>query len=115
LTSREAHCLLDILVAAEDAISFSRTTTFEHFEENALIRRAVLHCLMIIGEAAGRVEAAAEAEVPDLPWRRMKNLRNLLIHDYEGVDLPLIWQIVTVELPVVIAALDPLFPERPKP
>ena len=45
----------------------------------------------------------------------MKNLRNVIVHDYEGVNLPIIWEIVTVELPVVVAVLDPLFPERPKP
>jgi uncharacterized protein with HEPN domain len=115
LTSREQHSLLDILVAAEDALTFIQTITFEAFERNVLVRRAVLHCLMIIGEAAGRIDEAAEAEVPDLPWRRMKNLRNVLIHQYEGVNLPLIWEIVTLELPVVVAVLDPLFPERPKP
>ena len=106
--------MLDILVAAEDALTFVRSMTYEQFETNTLVRRGVLHCLMIIGEAAGRIEAAAEAEVPDLPWRRMKNLRNVLIHEYEGINLPLIWGIVTSELPLVMAALDPLFPERPR-
>ena len=42
----------------------------------------------------------------------MKNLRNVIVHDYEGVKLPRIWEIVIDELPVVVAALDPLFPER---
>ena len=52
--------------------------------------------------------------MPDLPWRKMKNLRNAIVHDYEGVNLPVIWDIVMHELPLVVAALDPLFPERPK-
>lgn len=79
------------------------------------MRRAVLSCLTEIGEAAGRIEAAAELERPDLPWRKMKNLRIAIVHDYEGVNLPITWRIVTEELPAVVAALDPLFPERPKP
>jgi uncharacterized protein with HEPN domain len=45
----------------------------------------------------------------------MKNLRNVIVHEYEGVNLWMVWQIVVVELPIVVAALDPLFPERPKP
>jgi len=84
LTSRERQYLLDILVAAEDAVSF-------------------------VGIAEG-----TESEVPDLPWRRMKNLRNVIIHDYEGVNLPLVWEIVNSELPPLIGALAPLFPERPQ-
>ncbi len=80
-----------------------------------MLRAAVLHSLTIIGEAAGRIAQTSEIEVPDLPWKRMKNLRNVIVHDYEGVNLPIIWEIVTVELPAVVAVLYPLFPERPKP
>jgi len=72
------------------------------------------HSLTVLGEAAGRIDESTEADVPDLPWRKMKNLRNAIVHDYEGVNLPVIWDIVMHELPLVVAALDPLFPERPK-
>jgi len=112
LTSRERQHLLDILLAAEDALSFVRGKAFEEFAASALIRRAILHCLAVMGEAAGRIDDASESEVPDLPWRPMKNLRNVIVHDYEGVNLPRIWEIVTVELPIVVAARDPLFPQR---
>jgi uncharacterized protein with HEPN domain len=115
LTSREHQYLLDILLEAESAVRFVRDLTFAAFVEDELRRHAVLHCLTIIGEAAGRITDETASEKPDLPWRKMKNLRNFIVHDYEDVNMPLIWQIVTSELPVVIAALDPLFPERPKP
>ena len=104
--------MLDVLLAAEDAVSFVRDQTFEDFLESKVTQRAVLHCLAIIGEAAGRIADSKKAQVPDLPWRSMKNLRNVIVHDYEGVKLPRIWEIVTKELPPVVAALDPLFPER---
>lgn len=86
--------------------------TFETFVETRIARNAVLHCLTVIGEAAGRVSDGSAAELPDLPWRKMKNLRNFIVHEYEDVNMPVIWKIVLEELPVVIAALDPLFPER---
>jgi uncharacterized protein with HEPN domain len=115
LTSRDRQYLLDILLHAEDALTFVRGASFDDLGTNVMLRNAVLHSLTILGEAAGRVAELAEAEIPALPWRRMKNLRNVIVHDYEGVNLPIIWEIVTVELPVVVAVLDPLFPERPKP
>lgn len=80
-----------------------------------MLRKAVLHSLAVLGEAAGRIDPATMPDVADLPWRKMKNLRNVIIHDYEGVNLPVIWDIVTNELPGVVAALSPLFPERPQP
>lgn len=115
MTSRDQQYLLDILIYAEDALTFIRDASFNDLQTNAMLRAAVLHSLTIIGEAAGRIPQTSELDVPDLPWKRMKNLRNVIVHDYEGVNLPIIWEIVTVELPVVVAALTPLFPERPKP
>jgi uncharacterized protein with HEPN domain len=115
LTSREQHSLLDILLKAEDAASYVRGIAYESFAEDVMKRDAVLHCRTIIGEAAGRISERVAADLPSLPWRKMKNLRNLIVHQYEGVNLPIIWNIVTVELPEVVSALDPLFPERPKP
>jgi len=112
LTSRELQYLLDILLAAEDALSYVHSQTFEEFAASAITKHAVLHCLTIVGEAAGRISVASETDVPDLPWRSMKDLRNVIVHDYEGVHLPRIWEIVTIELPLVVRALDPLFPER---
>jgi uncharacterized protein with HEPN domain len=114
LTSRKRQYLLDILIAAEDAVSFTRELSMADFATTPLVHRAVLQCLTVIGEAAGRLDDRCESEIAELPWRRMKNLRNVIVHEYEGLDLQLIWQIVTDELPRVVAVLDPLFPERPK-
>jgi uncharacterized protein with HEPN domain len=113
--SRKRQYLLDILLEAEDALMFVRGASFDDLCANAMLRKAVLHSLTVLGEAAGRIDESTEADVSDLPWRKMKNLRNVIVHDYEGVNLPVIWDIVTRELPAIIAALAPLFPERSKP
>jgi len=112
LTSHDQQWLLDVLLAAEDALSFVHDETFEQFLESKLTQRAVLHCLAIIGEAAGRIAESSMSEIPDLPWRSMKDLRNVILHQYERVNLPRIWKIVNDELPPVVNALDSLFPER---
>ena len=82
---------------------------------NPLVRAGVLHSLAIIGEAAARVLKVEDPEpLPDLPWRKMADLRNVIVHEYDGIRLDRIWLVLEVELPLVIAALDPLFPERPQ-
>ncbi|HEX2060644.1 MAG TPA: HepT-like ribonuclease domain-containing protein [Thermoanaerobaculia bacterium] len=115
MTSRERQYLLDILIAAEDALTFVRGLRRDDLETNILVQRAVLQCLTVIGEAAGRIGEPTELETPALPWRKMKDLRNVIVHDYEGVNLPIIWEIVTTELPKVVVLLHPLFPERGRP
>ena len=52
-----------------------------------------------IGELANRVEAAFAESHPQVPWRLLYGLRNRIVHDYEGVNLQLIWEIIQDDLP----------------
>jgi len=112
LKSRERHSLLDILLAAENARSYVGAMSYDEFVDSGLVRDAVLHCLTVIGEAANRVAKESYGELPQLPWRDMVDLRNFVVHQYEDVNMPTIWDVIQRDLPVVVAALDPLFPER---
>lgn len=50
---------------------------------------------------------------PEIPWVRIGNFRNLLIHEYDKVDLPLVWHVVTSDVPQLIQNLTPLVPAEP--
>jgi uncharacterized protein with HEPN domain len=114
LTSRERQYLLDILLAAEQAKVFIAGRGESVLAEDVLIRAGVLHSLMIIGEAASRIlKVENPGPLPDLPWRKMADLRNVIVHEYEGIQLGPIWRVLEHELPIVIETLTPLFPERP--
>jgi len=104
LRSRDLHSLLDILLAAEGARRYVGAMQYDEFLANELVRDAVLHCLTVIGEAANRIAKESYTELPQLPWRDMIDLRNFVVHQYEDVNMP--------SMPVVVATLDPLFPER---
>lgn len=60
---------------------------------------AVVRNLEIVGEAAKQVPDSLRAEVPEIPWRQMAGMRDKLAHDYFGVDLALVWDVVAKELP----------------
>lgn len=69
---------------------------------------AVIRNLEIVGEAAKRVPDSIRDQAPGVPWREMAGMRDKLAHDYLGVDLNLVWDVVASELPsarVRIAAL----------
>jgi uncharacterized protein with HEPN domain len=76
------------------------------FEQDRLMQLAVVRLLEIVGEAAARTPEPVKSRHPDIPWRQISGLRNRLIHGYDTVDLGVVWAVLTVDLPELIARLD---------
>ena len=77
----------------------SAGVTREQFERDETLQRAVVRSLEIIGEASKRVPAATRAQHVDVQWRAMAGIRDRLIHDYFGVDLDLVWDVLQNKIP----------------
>ncbi len=107
---RDAALLLDMVLAAEGALSFATGLDERAFLASDLHQSAVIRKLEILGEAAGRVSKSCCAAHPEIPWKEMTGLRHRLIHGYGDVRLDIVWQVVTETLPGVVAALRPLLP-----
>ena len=107
----DAH-LLDILKAARLAIEFKGPTEKEDFLEDAKTQSAVLHQLLIVGEAVKRISPDFRAAHPEVPWKLIAGTRDKLIHFYEGVDLEEVWKMVTSDLAELIQLIEPLAPDR---
>lgn len=82
----------------------------EAYADQVLIQHAVLYNLQVMGEAAKRVPQDYRAAHPEIPWRQMAGLRDVLIHDYEGVDVAQVWMIVEKNLPELKRALLDVLP-----
>ena len=67
---------------------------------------AVVRNLEVLGEAARQIPDEFAAGHPDVPWRKITGLRNRIVHDYFGLDLEIIWQIVRNDLPSLRATLE---------
>ena len=109
----ESAYLLDMLLAARDALEFAAGLTFSQFEESRLHQHAVVKAVENIGEAASRVSADTKQTKqahPEIPWRQVIGMRNRLIHAYFDINLDILWQVVQDDLPELIAQLEPLVP-----
>ena len=69
------------------------------FEQSRLIQHAVIRNLQTMAESSQRLSDASKALAPDLPWRAIAGFRNVIVHDYLGVDLGMVWQVLVADLP----------------
>lgn len=108
-TGRDAALLLDMLLAARDAVGFVAGIDEAAFLASRL-QNAVIRALEVLGEAAGKVSADCRTAHPEIAWREMTAMRHRLIHGYAEVRLDLVWTVVRIHLPPLVAALAPLVP-----
>jgi uncharacterized protein with HEPN domain len=94
--------LEDIRDNAQAACEFVGAMTEAAFAADRKTLYAVLRALEVIGEAAKRVPAEVRGRYPDIDWRGMAGLRDIIIHQYDRIDHRVPFQIVTAQLPAIV-------------
>lgn len=90
---------------ASKVLSYCKGYTYETFSADSKLVEACVFNLSQIGELAHKIDADFAEAHPNVPWRRLYGLRNRIVHDYDGVNLTLIWQIVEDDIPALIREL----------
>ncbi|MCX6810048.1 MAG: DUF86 domain-containing protein [Candidatus Berkelbacteria bacterium] len=88
-----------MLEAANNISAFRGKAGKEHFLDNIYMQSAVIRQLEIIGEAAKRVSSDFKKAHPEVEWKKAAGMRDVLIHDYFGVDLKGVWGTITIHTP----------------
>lgn len=82
------------------------------FAEDEKTVDAVLRNMTVIGEAARAVPLEVEKRYPNVPWEKMRGFRNVVVHEYFGVSVPLLWRTVRVNLPPLVPDLERILVEN---
>lgn len=114
--SRSDSFRLHDMLAAIDAIAqYTDGLDFAAFVVQRQVQHAVLFNMQVVGEAANRLDESLRRSYPAVPWTQMVGMRNVIVHGYFAVNLQIIWNTVTEDLPrlkphlaAILAAMDPL-------
>ena len=97
-----------MLEAAGKAVTFTRRRSRKDLDGDEQFQFALVHLLEIVGEAAKGVSGAYRDRTPEIPWKDVARTRDRLIHGYFDIDLDIVWDIATVDLPKLIPQLKRL-------
>ena len=101
--------LRDILEAARLIASYLKDTTEADFLANSEKQNAVIRRIEIIGEATAHLTESTRQAIPELPFRKMRGMRNIVAHDYANVDLGIVWDVGTLHIPEILTVLEKFF------
>jgi len=100
MPERKASAIInDILKCIDHIQNYTANLSFEDFSKNFMAVEACLYNIQIIGEAVSHLPEEVKEKETSIPWLLIKGMRNRLIHEYFGTDLPLVWDTIKNDLP----------------
>jgi len=93
------------LDASEKAVEFVRGKDRSSLDQDEKLALALVRLIEIIGEAGAKVSTEVQFQNAEIPWKEIVGTRNRLVHGYEDVDLDVVWQVATKDLPVLTGKL----------
>lgn len=90
--------LSDILESRERILEYTKGMTYKDFAKSNITIDAVVRNLEVIGEAASRLPSEIKTRSPEIEWRKIVGLRNILTHEYFGINTQIVWDVVENKL-----------------
>lgn len=110
--SRDEAVLLDVARAARLVAAFKQGMDKAAFLRDIKTQSAVLHQLLVMGEAVKRLSEDFRHQHPEIPWVLVAGMRDKLIHGYDIIDLDEVWKTADVDVPNLLSLVEPLLPRQ---
>ena len=102
---RDLQFLLDMLQSAELIVTYTAQCSKAEFVGNVQLQDSVIRRLLVIAEAARRVSEPTRQNLPNVSWQEINGMRNRLVHEYDDLNLNIVWDVVQNEIPMLIEEL----------
>jgi uncharacterized protein with HEPN domain len=106
--SRDQEALVDIAEAAKLILRYVEGVEEDALATNIEKQDAILRRITIIGEATKRLSKDFREKHPTIPWKEIAGIRDVIIHDYDEVDLDEIWAVISENVPELLTYIEPL-------
>jgi uncharacterized protein with HEPN domain len=108
--SRDSASLLDIVRAGQLVLQFAQGVDREQLASDILRQSAILYQISIMGEATKRLSREFREQHPEVPWDDVAGMRDIIAHQYDRVDLDIVWQVIQRNIPELLDMITPLLP-----
>lgn len=102
---RDEASILDALIFAQRILEFTSGLDEEMFASDLKTQAAVLYEISVLGEAMRRISPEFQKQYSEIPYGKIIGMRNKLVHDYEEINLKLVWSVIQRDIPELIANL----------
>jgi len=103
---RDKEYLTDILESCKLIVSHTSNIAKDEFLDDVKCQDAVIRRFEIIGEAARRISDEMKSKYPEIPWFEMTGMRNAMIHEYDDVDMVIVWETVKSDIPALVTTIE---------
>ncbi len=108
---RDLVSLLDALIFAQRILEFTSGMDRVAFENDLKTQAAVLYQISVLGEAMRRISPEFRELHPEIPYVQIIGMRNKLVHDYDGINIEVVWQVIQKDIPELISLLVIIAPQ----
>jgi uncharacterized protein with HEPN domain len=110
--SRDNASLLDIVQAGQLILQFAQGINRAQLESDLRTQSAILYQIAIMGEATKRLSREFREQHPEAPWDDIAGMRDVVAHQYDRIDLDIVWQVIQRNIPELLTILIPLLPTQ---
>lgn len=111
--SRDEASILDMFKAGQRISEFAQGLSREDLETDAMRLSAILYQIQIVGEATKRLSPEFRAQHSDIPWNRAAGMRDIIAHQYDRIDVDVVWTVIHQSIPEFLQMIAPLLPDEP--
>lgn len=103
--NKTIQILEKIIAHIQRTLTYCADTTYADFLQNTMLQEACIFNVLQIGELTNLLDRSIVKQYPDIPWHSMYGMRNRLVHDYDGVNLHIVWETITEDFPGLLSRM----------